>query len=60
MNNQKTLFEIIVGVLQQYSDANLVSEEAKKRIADDICNLYYDEIDPEIIDHEDFDLGNIK
>jgi len=60
MDSRKTLFEIVIQVLEQYADANLLSEEAKKRIADDICNSYYDEIDPEIIDHEDLDLGNIK
>lgn len=65
MDSRKTLFEIVVEVLEKYNDANLVSEEANKRIADDVCNayydeIYYDEIESKIIEHEDFDLGNIK
>ena len=56
MDSKKTLFEIIIEVLGRYPDANLMAEEAKHRIADDICNTYYDEIEPEIIDHEDMDL----
>lgn len=53
MDNEKSLFEIILAVLKQYQDINLLSEEVKYRIAEDICIMYYDEIDPEIIDHED-------
>ena len=60
MDGKKTLFEIVIDVLSQYQDANILSAEAKHRIADDICNSYYDNIDPEIFDEEDLDLGNIK
>lgn len=60
MDSKKTLFEIILDVLSQYNDANLLSDEAKNKIAEDICNTYYDEIEPEYFDHEDFDLENIK
>jgi len=41
----KTLFEIIDEVLLQFEDANLKSDEARKRIADEVCDRYYTEID---------------
>ena len=44
-DQKKTLYEIIIEVLSQFSDANLLSEEAKHRIADEVCNSYYNEID---------------
>jgi hypothetical protein len=56
MENKKTLFEIIIDILEQHKDANLSSAEAKQIIADDICNTYYDEIYTENINHENFDL----
>ena len=49
-NAPKTLFEIIDGVLLQFEDANLKSDEARKRIADEICDKYYTDI--EIPDEE--------
>lgn len=42
---KKTLHEIIVEVLSQFSDSNLLSEEAMRRIADEVCNSYYNKLD---------------
>jgi len=54
----KTLFEIIDEVLLQFEDANLKSDEARKRIADEVCDKYYTNIEPENITDIDFDSAN--
>ena len=56
----KTLFEIIDEVLLQFKDANLQSDEARKRIADEVCDRYYTEIVPSNFDEdrEFLDEGN--
>jgi len=54
-NVPETLFEIIDSVLLQFQDANLNSDEARKKIADEICNKYYDDITPDIEEYENID-----
>jgi len=39
MTDDQTLYIIVKSVLLQYLDSNLLSEEARNRIAQDICKL---------------------
>lgn len=60
MNEPKTLHQIIFEVLEKYPNANLKSDSAKESIADDICKLYYDQIDIENNDlFDDSELNNM-
>lgn len=52
------LFEIIDRVLLHFSDANIKSDVARKKIADTICNDYYDYIDGDIIGADGFDFDD--
>jgi len=56
-NAPKTLFEIIDEVLLQFEDENLKSDGARKRIADEVCDRYYTNITPDIL-NMDSDLPN--
>lgn len=56
-NSTQTLFEIIESVLSQFNDANLKSDEARKIIADAICDKYYSEIDIPIGEYDDVNFG---
>lgn len=44
----KTLFEIIDDVLLEFKDSNLQSDVARNKIADEICDRYYTEIEPHV------------
>jgi hypothetical protein len=52
-NAPKTLFEIIDDVLLEFKDSNLQSDIARNKIADEICDRYYTDIEPPNMDESD-------
>ena len=50
----KTLFDIIDIVLKQFSNANLLSANARKSIADEICDRYYTQLEINNVNNNEY------